>query len=90
LVDDAFYRDSIEADKSGDMGGGMLRVKIEVDRKIPEREEKEKKDPGARARFFQGHAEDPEAKKNQKGKERALKGEGWVEMARVDSQGIGN
>jgi hypothetical protein len=90
LVDDAFYRDSIEADESGDMGGRMLRVEIEMDRKIPEGEEKEKNDPGTRSRFFQDHEEDPEAKKNQKGKEQALKGEGRVEMARVDSQGIGN
>ena len=68
-VNDPFHRDSIETDESGDMRRRMVRMKIEMDRKDSESEEKEGDDPGTPSRFFQDHQEDPEAEEDQKRKD---------------------
>jgi hypothetical protein len=80
-VNETFHRDSIEADESGDMGWGMGRMEVEMDRKDSESQEKEKKDPGTPAGSFQNHQEEPEAEKGQKRKDQALKGKRQVKLA---------
>ena len=72
-VNDTFHRDSIEADELGDMGRGMGRMEVEMDRKDSENQEKEKEDPGTPARSFQNHQKEAEAEKGQKKKDQALK-----------------
>jgi len=82
LVDDAFYRD-----RSTPMNREIWRRNAEgEDRdgsKIPEREEKEKKDPEL-GEFFQAMQRAHRPRRIRR-KRSSLKREGRVEIARVDS-----
>jgi hypothetical protein len=60
-------------------------MKVEMDRKMSKGREEEEQDPGAPAGSPQDHQDDPEAEENQKGKKEALKREGKVKVARIDS-----
>jgi len=63
-VDDPFHSDPIVTDEPGNMGWGMIRVKIEVDRKDSQSKEKSGDDPESPSGFFQDRQQDPEAEEN--------------------------
>jgi hypothetical protein len=67
------------------MGRGMIRMKVEMDGKDPENEEKGRGDPEIQSGLLQDHQDDPETEEDQKGKTEIGGQKRKVKMAEVKS-----
>jgi hypothetical protein len=73
----------------GDVRGRELRMKIGLNRKGPEKKEKDQADPGTPQDLFRGKEETPQRQEPQKGREEYSCGEGNFETAQVKPDAVG-
>jgi hypothetical protein len=84
-VDDSFDRHAIVPGEPGDMGRRMIRMKVEMDGKGTENEEKGRDDPEIQSGLLQDHQDDPETEEDQKRKTEIGGQRRKVKMAEVKS-----
>lgn len=79
--------DPLSPDEPGEVVGGMLRMKIRLNGKMPKKKEEKESNPESPSRRFQYREEGPGGQEKQE-KEESLRGNGEAERTRIDSYGI--
>ena len=88
-MEGSFQGHPVHLDETGDVRGRKVRVKIGLNRKGPEKKEKDETDPGTPQDLFRGKEKTPQREEPQKDREECLCWKGKFETAQVKPDGVG-
>jgi hypothetical protein len=86
-INGPLQEDLFSPDDPGEVVGGMLRMEISLNGKMPKKKEEKEGNPESPSRRFQNREEGPGGQQKQE-KEEPLRGNGKAERTRIDSYGI--